>query len=160
MKTLVVYYSWSGRTRIVAAALAKELGADIEEISCSQYPPGVWGRIKAMLDSWRGTLPSIAPLSRLLSDYDLVAIGGPIWVFHPATPIRSFLGQHASKLPNVAFFLTHGGSAGAKSLREMQTLAGKAPLNGIVIRDIDIKNGAFVTVLSSFAATLQTGKTR
>ena len=159
MKTLIIYYSWSGWTRIVAAALAKELGADIEEIRCGRYAPGFWGRIRAMVDGWQGHLPVIEPLSHLPSSYDLVAIGGPIWVFHPATPVRSLLRQQAAKLPKVAFFLTHGGSAAEQSLREMQTLAGKVPAASIVIRDNDIKNGSFVRALTSFAETLRGGKT-
>ncbi len=158
MKTLIVYYSWSGWTRLVAVALAGELGADIEEIRCGRYSPGFWGRMRAILDGWQGDLPQIEPLSHLPSSYDLVVIGGPIWVFRPATPLQSFLRQESSKLPEVAFFLTHGGSAGKQSLREMQTLAGKAPVGTIVIRDIDIKNGTFVRAVSSFAESLRGSK--
>jgi len=158
MKTLIVYYSWSGWTRTVATALAKELAADIEEIRCTRYVPGFWGRLKAIGDGWRGYLPPIPPLSHEPSRYDLVAIGGPIWVFHPATPVQSFLRQHSSTLRKVAFFLTHGGSAGEKSLREMEALAGKVPVDRLVVRDIDIKNGSFVRALSSFAAALQAAK--
>ena len=76
MKTLVVYYSLSGTTRAVATALAKELGADLEEIRCKRYAPGFSSALRAGYDSWRGNLPPIEPLSRAPSRYGLVVVGG------------------------------------------------------------------------------------
>lgn len=158
MHALVVYYSLSGTTRAVATALAKELGADIEEIRCRRYSLGFRGYLRAAGDSWRGNLPSIEPLTHVPSHYDLVVIGGPIWAFHPATPLRVCLRQQASRLPGVAFFLTHGGSAAAQSLGEMAQLAGQAPIATLVVREADVRQGKFSAAVSAFAAALRVGK--
>ena len=158
MHALIVYYSLSGTTRAVATALAKELGADIEEIRCTRYSPGFWGYLRAARNSWRGKLPSIEPLTHVPSRYDLVVVGGPVWAFHPATPLRAYLRQQASRLPGVAFFLTHGGSAAQQSLGEMAQLAGQAPIATLIVREADVRQGKFNPAVSSFAATLRVGK--
>jgi menaquinone-dependent protoporphyrinogen IX oxidase len=155
MSTLVVYYSLSGTTRTVAAALARDLGADSEEIGCSRYAPTPWGAIRAGYDSWRGRLPAIAPLSHAPGRYDLVLVGGPIWAFHPATPVRAFLRQEAAGMRSVAFFLTHGGSAAERALHEMAELARQAPRATLVVREIDVRQGRFGAAVSSFASALR-----
>lgn len=159
MATLIVYYSLSGTTRTVATTLAQQLGADIEEIRCRRYA-GFWGSLRAVYDAWAGKVPSIEPLNRPLSDYDLVVIGGPIWVFHPATPVLAFLGREAARLSTTAFFLTHGGSAGPESLRAMEQRAGRAPVGTLLVRAADVKSGKFRSAVSSFASTLRAAKTR
>ena len=155
VKALVVYYSLSGNTRAVATALAGDLAADIEELRCSRYSPGFWGYLRACYDSWKGKLPPIEVLAHALSQYDLVMIAGPIWMFHPATPVRAYLKRERSQLPRVAFVLTHGGSAGEQSLREMEEIAGKAPLATLVVRKMDVKAQRFASVLSAFEAKLR-----
>ena len=158
MSTLIVYYSLSGNTRTVATALAKQLGADIEEISCPRYTTGFWGFLKAAGDSWKGRLPAIRPLLLDPSRYGLVIVAGPIWAFHPSTPLRAFLQQYAGELRDVAFVLTHGGSAGEQSLRQMEQLVGKPPVARLTIREADIKSEKFHLAVSALAASLQTKK--
>jgi menaquinone-dependent protoporphyrinogen IX oxidase len=155
MKTLVVYYSWSGNTRLVATALAKNLNADVEELRCDRYRPGARGYIRAASDSWWGKLPLIEPLTHVVSQYELVVIAGPIWAWHPAPPIRTFLQQERSELPRVAFLLTHGGAAGEKSLREMAAMVDRPPVSAITITEGDIKARTFANALNVFAASLR-----
>jgi flavodoxin len=154
MKALVVYYSLTGKTRTVATALAGELGADIEEIHCKRYAPGFSGFLRAGYDSWRGNLPAIEPLSHAASGYDVVAIGGPVWAWHPSTPVRTYLQQEGPRLPRIAFFLTHGGSASRRSLAEMERLVGKKPVATLVVREAEVRSGSFAFRVSSFATTL------
>ncbi len=154
MTTLVVYYSLSGTTRAVAEALAKNLGADIESLRCDRYN-GVSAWFRAPYDNWTGYTPPLAALSHDISRYDCVAVGGPIWFWRPAAPIRSFVMKEASRLPDLAFFLTHGGSAGEKSLKEMEQLAGKRPLASLVVRAAEVKADAFRSKVASFASALR-----
>jgi flavodoxin len=155
MRSLVIYYSLTGTTRAVAAALAKELGADVEEIHCTHYAPGIWGALRAGYDSVRGKLPAIAPLVRNSSSYELVVIGGPIWASHPATPVRAYLQQEEARRSTVAFFLTHGGSAAEPALREMERLAQRQPKATLVVRAADVKSGTFASAGASFATALR-----
>jgi hypothetical protein len=156
VNALIVYYSLSGTARAVATALAHELGADIEEIRCGRYSRGFWGFIHAAYESWKGDLPPIEPLSHAQSRYDLVVIGGPIWMYRPAPPVRAYLRQEAARLTRPAFFLTHGGSAGERSLREMELVAGRAPVATLVVREADVRQGKSGPAVSSFASALRT----
>jgi flavodoxin len=158
MRALVVYYSLTGTTRAVATALAKELGADVEEIHCSRYAPGIWGALRAVYDSLRGNLPAVEPVAHTPSRYKFVVIGAPIWASHLATPVRAYLRQEAARLPAAAFFLTHGGSAGEKALREMEQLAQRRPKATLVVREADVKNGRFGSAAASFAAALRSAR--
>jgi hypothetical protein len=54
-----------------------------------------------------------------------------------------------------AFVLTHGGSSPDKALREMQALAGAAPVGTLVVREADVKAGAFGPAVASFAQLLR-----
>lgn len=157
MKILVVYYSLSGNTRSVATALARDLGADadIEELRCDRYSPGAWGFLRAASDSWRGKLPSIGPLTHKLSECELAVVAGPIWAYHPATPVRAFLQQNRTELTRVAFLLTHGGAAGDRSLREMESIVGHAPMATLLLTERDIKAQTVSSALSALVAKLQ-----
>jgi hypothetical protein len=154
MKTLVVYYSLSGRTRAVAQLLTQELAADSEEIRCARYHPGYWVYVKGSYDSAAGRLPDIGKPERDPSHYDLVVVGGPIWAGHAATPVRAYLRQHAERFSKVAFVITHRGSPPDTALREMQALCRVTPLDTLVVREVDVERGTFKSA-ASFAASLQ-----
>jgi hypothetical protein len=162
MKALVVYYSLSGTARTVANAIAKELSADIEAIQCDRYRPGPAGFMRAAFDSWAGRLPPIARPKHVPSAHDLIVVGGPMWAFHAATPVRAYLQTYlrkeAVKLSRVAFFLTHGGSPADKAFREMEALAGLAPKGTLVVRQVDVEAGRIGPAVSSFAAALRQSK--
>jgi hypothetical protein len=89
VRALVVFYSLTGTTRRVAQALAAELGAELEEIRCPEYPPRVssaFGRPGTQAGGARS--PEIGPPERKPSDYDLVVVGGPVWGWNACTPVR------------------------------------------------------------------------
>jgi len=155
MKTLVAYYSLSGTTRPVAAALAQKLNADLEEILCARYHPRFFSYIKAGYDSWADRLPVIQPTKYPPSLYDLVVIGGPMWAWRAATPVRTYLRKEAGRFANVAFFLTLGGAPAEKAFSEMEVLAGRVPIATLVVRQADVTNEEFGPAVSSFASALQ-----
>lgn len=118
VRTLIVYYSRTGTTRALAAALADALGADLAEIRCKRYQGGLFRYLRAGYDSVKGNLPPIEVPPVAAADYDLVLIGGPVWTSHPALPIRAYLAG-APPLPDrIGLFLTYGGHSPARTAIE------------------------------------------
>ncbi|MDD4308519.1 MAG: flavodoxin [Thermoplasmata archaeon] len=111
LKTLVVYYSFEGNTRYIAEAIAKELGADIQELKpvkdlkSKGFGKYVWGGRQVMTKKE----PVLQPLEKRPEDYDVIFIGTPVWVYTFAPALRSFFVKYPMKRKKVALFICHGG---------------------------------------------------
>jgi flavodoxin len=155
-KTLVIYYSRSGTTKALAQTLAASLGADLEEI----VPLRIWDRgqmsyMRAGLAAFIRSTWEVKPSVYDVSSYDLVLVGGPIWVGGIAPAVRGWL--KANRLgPSARFaaFSTLGGSDRGAGFAEMQTLAGRAPVATMAVVDRDMKNGLDKAIVNEFTRTL------
>ena len=91
MKTLVLYYSYTGHTKKIAEELAVKESADIAEIKAEKRP----GKFKAYsagcFAAIRGKCWPIQPLDVDLSSYDRLFLFAPIWAGFPAPYINSVL---------------------------------------------------------------------
>ena len=123
---IVVYYSRTGKTRMVAEQLSKLLAADIEEITEKKDRSGVLGFIGAGKDTLlkRGCELAHAPDPE---KYRLVLIGMPIWALQPAAPVRSYLQMVDLSGKTVCAFCTSDGSKGKRTFKALNRLL-PAPL--------------------------------
>ena len=109
MKTLVVYYSRTGNTKLLGDELAGALGADIEELKDTKNRMGVAGWLQCARDARRKHFADLEPVRHAPADYDLVVLGGPIWGFTMCSPTRTYAVMHRDSFTRVAFFCTAGG---------------------------------------------------
>ena len=122
MKALVVYYSYSGNTKLVADAVAKALGADLEELkpakplNASGAGYVMWG-LRQLVSQNK---PPLLPLKHTPDEFDLIVIGTPVWSYTVTPPIRTFLEEHHFTSKKVALFCCHGGNYG-KTLDDMKS---------------------------------------
>jgi len=87
MKTIVLYISYAGHTKALALQKARELGADIEEITEVKKPFVLAGLFRALK---RGR-PKIQPIRANLDSYDIMVLLAPVWAGHPVAPFNSLI---------------------------------------------------------------------
>lgn len=115
-KTLVAYFSASGRTKKKAEKLAKELGADLYEIKPAV--PYTKKDLNWMDKSSRTSVEMADPSSRPeivdddahIEQYDTVYVGFPIWWYIAPTIVNTFLEKYDFAGKKIMLFATSGGS--------------------------------------------------
>lgn len=120
MKTLVVYYSLTGKTDIVAQTLGRELGADLRRVEDVEKPTvNWWFMVSAGLSAVRGAESPIKPMDTSLQGYDRVFVGSPVWGGSPSTAINAFIAKTDFSGKAVIPFMTMGGDDAAGALKKM-----------------------------------------
>lgn len=150
-RALVVFYSKNGHTRKVALAMARRIGADIEELADAKNRDGLMGSIRTGIDA---LLRRPATLKKVTKDpraYDLVIVGTPTSNGALSAPIRAYVASQKGRFRNVAFFLTHNGNATGQAFFEMEEiLGGDKPRALLALRDSEIEARAYARKIDLF----------
>ena len=149
-KILLAYYSRTGNTRVVAEAISEKLGCDLEEITEPKNRNGLMGYMSAGSDAQKAIITAINPTKQNVEEYDLVIVGTPIWAWNISAPIRSYLAANIGKFPQIAFYITLDGRPG-ETLRNMETVAGKAPLASELFYSSEIKKNSYQEKVDRFS---------
>lgn len=130
---LVVYCSRSGNTEQVAEQIRTTLRCDILEVEPAtpyeQDYQAMLARAQEEIAAIRaGSYPQIKTSVEDFDAYDVVLVGYPIWYGSMATPMQSFLHEHAAKLrgKRIALFATSGSSGMTASVGEAETLCSES----------------------------------
>lgn len=129
MKTLVIYYSYSGHTCVLAENKAQQASADLYEIEplkkrniLSAYTAGALGAI-------RGATQPIKPIDINLDAYDTIIIMSPVWAGKPAPPINNLF-QILPYGKNIeVYMVSASGDSNCKDTLEAKIKARKCFLN-------------------------------
>lgn len=124
-KILVVYYSRSGNTEVVAEQISGILGADIEKIIDKKEKSGFLFFISATLDSLFKKTPKIDNIKNDPSKYDLVVVGTPVWFYTMTPTVRTYLTDNKDKFKKVAFFTIADATKPEKPVKKMEKVIGK-----------------------------------
>lgn len=134
-RCLVVCCSRTGNTRFVAEQIRTALDGDLLEVQpVEPYEEdynAMLARAREELAAIdQGIYPAIEPSFDRLDEYETVLIGYPIWYGSMATPMQSFLHEHAAQLAGmrVAIFATSGSSGIISSVREAEALCPEADI--------------------------------
>ena len=85
MKTLVLYHTYSGRTKAIAEELASKESADIAEIKDVKRPWKLKAFTVGIVASIKGKAWRIRPIDADLAGYDRLILLSPVWASN-ATP--------------------------------------------------------------------------
>jgi flavodoxin len=133
MKTLVVYYSQTGKTRFVAEKVASELKAEIEEVVDLKSRSGRFGFLKAGYDATRGNDTEIEKTKKSPSDFELILIGTPVWNSRPASAISTYLKRNNFAGKKVAVFCTNEGMGEEKAVDRTKALISNGDIVGELV---------------------------
>ncbi|MCX7837158.1 MAG: NAD(P)H-dependent oxidoreductase [candidate division WOR-3 bacterium] len=138
MKALIVYYSLTGKTEMIAQTIAKTLKAEIrkvEEIKKRNF----FGLIRGVFEAIKGKGSKIKPMDFNLTNYDLIFLGTPVWAFKPAPAINAFISKADFKDKKIILFVTMGGVGGKSAIKTLINIIESK--GGKVINSFAIKTG-------------------
>jgi flavodoxin len=117
MKSLVVYYSLTGKTKLVAQAIAEALNATLLEIKETKpRKPGILVYLTGGFAATINRRSKINPIDVDLKQYERIFIGSPIWNSRPTPAINSFIYQTNLESRSIIPFFTMGGDNAEKAL--------------------------------------------
>lgn len=120
MKSLVVYYSFTGKTRLVAQAIAEVLNATLLEIEERRPIPMPFVYLSGSFRAFMNRGSKIEPVDVDLKQYERIFIGSPMWAYRPAPAINSFIYQTNFEGRSVIPFFTMGGNDSEKALANIK----------------------------------------
>ena len=127
MKTLIVYYTRTGTTRIAAEAIKNALGdeAHLDEIKDKKDRQGIKGYLISGREAAKQALADIEEHKYDPAKYDLVVIGTPVWVGLCAPAIRTYIEHHKQYFKKVALFSTQGGDKTQRVFADLKEQLGR-----------------------------------
>ncbi len=124
-KVLIVYYSWSGNTRVAAEQIRKITGGTLFEIKTAKAYPAEYDACveQAKKECRSGFCPELASKAGDLAKYDVIFLGTPNWWSTMAPPVRTFLTTENLSGKTIIPFVTHGGGGMANCERDMRKIS-------------------------------------
>ncbi len=131
--SLVVYYSRSGKTRVIAEALSKAMSAESIQIKSKRNRDGGLGVFTCVIDQLMDRDDEQLSLSLELSQYDTVYIASPIWLHKLSSPVRTFIKNASLEGKEVYLVLTYNGS---QSDEDEKTLTDRISSCGVSLKGL------------------------
>ena len=123
---IVIYFSRSGSTELLAAKIAKITGADILEIVVDEPYSGKYRQTLSRANYERQTksYPELKMSVPDLSQYKRVYLGFPIWAMTLAHPMTSFLLKYGNQLgeKQIIPFMSEGGYGEGNSIQRISQI--------------------------------------
>lgn len=122
-KNLIVYYSYTGHTKMIAEKLERKLGCDIIELKPTvQYSTDYDQVVNDEQNSEASNhFPEIEEINIDLKSYDKIMVGFPTWWYRPCPVVRSFLKKYDLSGKIIIPFATNAGWLG-RSFEEVKKL--------------------------------------
>lgn len=134
MKSLIVFYSLEGHTKLIANIIRDELGCDILELKPEKEVPKrgfrkfLWGGKSVIFKE----KPKLKNKNPDLKEYDTIFIGTPIWASSYAPPVNTFITDNEIKGKNVLIFASHAGGGAEKCFKKLQGILKENNIIGTV----------------------------
>lgn len=150
MKSIIVYYSYSGNTKKVAHALAEYLKdkgeAELISLQALDESNSFFGQGNR---AFRRIKARIEPTKFDLSVYDLICLGSPVWAFGPAPAMNTYLAECSGiEGKDIILFTTYGSGAGNQRclnfMRDILSKKGARQFKQFSIQQFKVKDKEFI----------------
>lgn len=134
---LIVYFSRSGNTKVLATQIQAVTGGRLVELEPVEMYPADY---QLTVNRARRELASDVhpPLKTKIDDidaYNIILLGSPNWGGSIAPPVKTFLSEHDLSGKMIIPFMTHGGSGLGHTSSDLRSLAPRATLaEGLAVR--------------------------
>lgn len=128
MKSIILYYSYTGNTKkiaeILAAHLRQKSEVDIVELKSLDESDKFLSQAFRALRHKKAKIQSV---NFNLSNYDLICLGTPVWAFAPSPAMNTYLDEcFGLEGKEVILFTTYGsGTGNQRCLNYMQEILSK-----------------------------------
>ncbi|MBI9049102.1 MAG: hypothetical protein JEZ00_06775 [Anaerolineaceae bacterium] len=121
---LIVYYTRSKNTQIIAKLIQEQVGGDLYEVKPKvPYPPSYDAVVKqAKTEIQAGYKPPLKTRIDHIETFDTIFIGSPNWWSTMAPPMATFLSENDLSGKTVVPFCTHGGGGLGNMDRDIAVL--------------------------------------
>jgi flavodoxin len=158
MKSLVVYYSYTGNTKLVAKTLADTLKADVAEIEDVTRPTSDQAYGAGEGASREGKSWPIKPFKTDLSGYSRIFVGCPVWFGMPTPQFNAFVEQVSFTGKQVVVFVTLGGGRPEKAIQTMTekvTAKGGKVVSSFFVKTKDVTKDSIAAKAKEIAKPYQ-----
>jgi len=136
MKTLVIYYSYTGKTKKLAEETAKKENADIIEVKEKKKPSKVKAYVLGSFAARGQKEANLLPYDCDFSAYDKIIIAIPIWAAFPAPPFNNIVKALPSG-KDVDLIMTSGSGSSSRTAEQTKKLVEDRGCR--VIKYLDVK---------------------
>lgn len=156
-RTLILYYSRTGNTRRLAQELRDLTGADLDELAEDDDRAGRLGWVRCATDALLRRRPALRPSAHDPHRYDLVFVGGPVWMGRLAPVVRTWVTEYACAASRLAFFSTQAGVPSAQAWDDLVRIGGVQPVATCAQRVRPVPEPAHRAELERFVARAKRG---
>ncbi|MBC9251448.1 hypothetical protein A9179_14345 [Pseudomonas alcaligenes] len=156
---LLVCYSRTGNTRLVADELAQLTGWPLALISDTQPRAGWQGDLRCMFDAFFKTRPQYRYQGPALETFRHVVLLTPVWMKGLSAPLRAFLSQHDLSHTRVSVICTQGGRGGFSAVEEIAALTRQIPSPVQVLLQSEVLGGLSPQRLEDFVVQVLASST-
>ena len=134
MKTLIVYYSFSGNNELLAKKLQSLLNCQIMKISEHKKRTN----FSIVLDILLKRTPKLNPPTLQITDYEYIIFVAPIWAGKIASPLKAFIKSLDEKIIKYSFISLCGSRDNGNVASELTSLTGRKPFKLLEIAANDL----------------------
>lgn len=156
MKTLIVYYSRTGTTKLVSETVAKAIGADLGEIMDKKDRSGIKGYIVGGADALKKRPTEIGEPAFDPASYERVIVATPVWAGTMAPALRTYLIKHSGEIASLAIIVTQGAKPPKQEgiFTEIAELCGREAQAKLHLSTKEARSGDLAALCESFVLAL------